>query len=630
MKSVVKTTTQKWRGSHLFKPILILFIVCIQDAPAFSQAQDTIDRKDSAFIYKKIQAFAYRRKITKWMFQGVFREIAGEVAVVSRKGKPVIPKKEGFKSKQGMNIRKIHIITIDPFGRVQGDTIAVEGSGLERAGNRLHVKSTRKNIQDQLLFQEGDPLDSMKLIESERLLRSTSYISEAKIKAEFTSQKKDSLDVYVTVRDLWSIDGSAGISPSTNSMEFSERNFLGLGHQIKNAISLDLQSSSDFTSEGSYVVPNINRSYVSGSVFYHTSDNDKGYGLSFNRGFFSPLTRWAGGLTLSTNHSRLPFIEQDGSTVHYSARNYAEDVWIGRGFNIKNTRFEAYRDPRLLITARVYNLQYIHRPPFEYDTLKNHRGNTFYLSSISLSTRNYYKDVNIYNFGRIEDVPEGRFLALIGGVQFKEFSTARPYAGFVFSHGKHIESLGYLAINLEYGGFIERNSTQEGVINAGFHFFNDLWTYRKWKMRQFVTFQLTDGLNRRKEERITINAERGIDGFRSDVLTGVDKGVLTLANVVYMPYKWVGFQFAPFVFASFAGIGETTSDLLKDKIYQGYGIGVMIRNEFLVVRTIQISFGFYPEIPGVGRDVYKFNSLKVSNLRFGDIYFSKPEFISYD
>ena len=55
--------------------------------------------------------------------------------------------------------------------------------------------------------------------------------------------------------------------------------------------------------------------------------------------------------------------------------------------------------------------------------------------------------------------------------------------------------------------------------------------------------------------------------------------VLTFANVIYWPYKWIGFQFATILFASFATIGSKSIDMVKGQIYQAYGFGVLIRKK---------------------------------------------------
>lgn len=619
---------------YMLQKIILIATLLLNFSALFSQnkiSKDSVVKRDSAYLYKEIQKFAYKRTFTHWLYRTAFREIQTEVEVTGKSNsQKEISKKENFKKQQGKFIRNIRIVTIDPLGKVVGDTIAVGRSWLEKTGNKTHFTTRRLAVKNQLLFKEGDSFDSLRLIESERLLRQTGYLSEAKIKTFFTSKKKDSLDVLVTVRDLWTINGSATVSASANSMEFSEKNVLGLGHLFRNAIFFDIKSSPSFNSVGSYLIPNIKHSFVAGTIFYNASAYNQGVGISLDRSFFSPVIRWAGGIMLSTNHVKIPYVLADSIIQRFDAQYYTQDIWLGQGFKVSTGKFNAYRDPRVLLTARIYNMQYNNRPSFEYDTLKANRGTLFYLSSISFSYRNYYKDKNIYQFGRTEDVPEGRLFSIIGGFKVNEFSYIMPYYGFKFSYGKHINNLGYLATNFEYGSFLNNGKNIKGVINTGIHFFNDLWTYHKWNMRQFVDFRTTMGMHRDSAERININGSNGLEGFDSQSLKGFNKSVLTFANVLYWPYKWIGFQFATVLFASFATIGNTNTDLLKGQVYQAYGFGILIRNEFMVIKTIQISFGYYPFAPGQGNDVFKYNSLKVTDLIFTDLYFSKPEFIGYN
>lgn len=589
--------------------------------------EETLVKKDSSQIYKDIQKFAHKRKLTYWLFLGVFREIKNEIE--SSKMKIKNPKNDNYKKLQGKIIRNIKIVTIDPLGLVQGDTIAFGNSWLEKTGNKLHVTTHQRTIKNQLLFEKGEALDSFQLIESERLLRQFTYLSEVKIKPQIISKKNDSIDVIVTVRDLWTINGSANVSATSNKIFMSEDNFLGLSHQIRNVFTLNPGIPHSFTSAGSYLIPNINKTFISGMLYYNSSFLNKGIGINFDRGFFSPLTKWAGGVNVNTSGLFRAYPLPDNTIVNLPANVHAEDIWLGRSFSMQHNNSNAYKDPRILLTGRISNVQYLKRPSFEYDKLKANQGNIFYLSSISYSTRAYYKDRNIYRFGRIEDVPEGKLLALIVGVQKREFFSSRFYSGLKTSYGKHINNLGYLASNVEYGTFIEKGIGKMGVVNAGMYFFNDLWSKGKWSMRQFVDFHLTLGMNREANESININGSNGLFGFNSNSLKGQNRAVLTLANQIYLPVKFIGFQFASFVFASFASIGQTDLGLRQGRVYQGYGIGLLVRNEFLVVNTFQLSIGYYPEVPGYGNNVFKFNPLSVSDLKFNALYFSKPDFVGY-
>jgi hypothetical protein len=620
-------------GYKISKKIFIFFFFCCLSTIIFSQNKSTKDTtavKDSAQFYKNLQKFADKRKFTQMLFRSTFKETVIETKVPVKTGKKKgIPTNDNFKRYESRTIRNIRIITIDPFGDIQGDTIAIAKSLFEKAGNKLHVTSRQHTIRNQLLFTKGEPLDSIKLMESERLLRQSLYVKEAKIKAQLVSKQSDSVDILVTIRDLWTIDGNADISPGSNTIQLREKNFIGLGHQLNNTMSFNLNSSGTFRSTGSYIVPNIKHTFITGTVFYNTSDVNTGMGISLDRGFFSPLTKWAGGISTSSNHIRWPYTSADKSTQLFPLVNYAQDVWLGRSFNIGKNKPNAYKDPKILVTGRVYNNQYQQRPPFIYDSLKSNQGSTLYLSSVSYSTRSYYKDINIYQFGRIEDVPEGKLIALIGGVQKREFSSTLLYYGLKLSFGKHIEDWGYLAGNLEHGSFFENGMEEKGVMNGRLYFFNDLLKYRKWSMRQFIDLRFTGGIHRAPGESININGSNGLFGFNSSVVSGKNKMVLNLANVLYLPYKIIGFQFATFLFANFGSVADTQSQLFNTKVYQAYGIGLLVRNEFLVVSTFQFSFGYYPNVPGSGTNIFKFNPFETSALKFSDLYFSKPDLVGY-
>jgi hypothetical protein len=96
-----------------------------------------------------------------------------------------------------------------------------------------------------------------------------------------------------------------------------------------------------------------------------------------------------------------------------------------------------------------------------------------------------------------------------------------------------------------------------------------------------------------------------------------------------MPYQIIGFQFAGILFAGFAKIGNTPGALSGSPVYQAYGIGLLIRNEYLVINTIQISLSYYPIVPGKSPDQFQFNPGSISDVKFTDFSLSKPDFLGY-
>jgi hypothetical protein len=84
---------------------------------------------------------------------------------------------------------------------------------------------------------------------------------------------------------------------------------------------------------------------------------------------------------------------------------------------------------------------------------------------------------------------------------------------------------------------------------------------------------------------------------------------------------------------AFAGFGKIDRPLYANinpkTIYQAYGIGFLLRKENLVVNTVQISIGIYPNVPDGTGNSFKFNPIGINNLNFRDFDVSKPELINY-
>ena len=59
-------------------------------------------------------------------------------------------------------------------------------------------------------------------------------------------------------------------------------------------------------------------------------------------------------------------------------------------------------------------------------------------------------------------------------------------------------------------------------------------------------------------------------------------------------------------------------------MYSQIGLGVLIKNENLVFKTIQISISFFPLIPGTGQNIIKMNSFRTTDFGFRDFEIEKP------
>ena len=126
-----------------------------------------------------------------------------------------------------------------------------------------------------------------------------------------------------------------------------------------------------------------------------------------------------------------------------------------------------------------------------------------------------------------------------------------------------------------------------------------------------------------------MNGDNGIKGFDSYGLTGEHKLLMTLQTQSYAPWNVIGFQFGPYIIYSGGMLGTERSGFRNSDYYSQLGFGFLIKNEFLVFGTFQVSFAYYPVIPRVGNDIFKFNPDKTSDIGFRDFSISKPAEIEY-
>ncbi len=588
--------------------------------------KDSVCLKDSLRFYKNLHDLAAKHKLTYLVYGAVFRNPPQDAPVAP--GQPVIiNNKKYFKTYQGKTIRTIRVLTLDPLGKVLNDTILLPRNALEDAANVFHIKTKAFVVRNQLLFKTGEKLDSLKLIESERLIRQSPGIRDAMVTPACPVSGNDSVDVLVVTKDQWSVTGGAGLSTATNSFQLGENNFLGLSHIIQDQVTFNPNVANSFVSTGNYLVSNYRHTFISANTYYTWSPQTKILGMTLDREFVTPTIKWAGGTGMVlVNTQWFAMINNRLFTSPLSYRQ--EDTWLGRSYQLHKDQFRPYKDTRVVLAGRVADTQYLKRPSFADDSLRRNQGSTLYLASLSFTSRDYYKDVNVYRFGRIEDVPEGRLFTLLAGYQKNEFYE-QYYYGARFAAGKHIKHLGNLSGKAEAGAFLRQGLAHEGVINAEIDFLSDLLVIRKWSVREFLNLHATNGINRDAGESINLGGATGLNGFNSTLVNGTNKLVMNISTVVYTPYHLLGFRFAAVLFAGLGCVGTGLASPSYGTLYQTYGLGLLIRNENLIINTIQLSVNYYPIVPGRTSNNLVFSPSIQAAPAFGNFSVTKPDVIGY-
>ena len=524
-------------------------------------------------------------------------------------------------------IRHITIEVLDPFGSSIAEAIVANQNLVVRTGNNLHVKSRVSNISNLLLFRQYQEFDSLLVKESERLIRNQSYIRDVSFFVNVVSKFSDSVDIVIREHDKWSILPAYSTYNSYRTFGIRENNFLGLGHAFINSYTWNESGKNGFKT--SYSVPNICRTYINATALYGLDEyRIFTRSIDFSRPFYSPYTKIAGGVNF-TYQNRKDTIQGGDSIVFVKPFSFdAQDVWAGKAVQVFKGKSENQRSTNFISTFRYYTVHFNEKPLDIVDTFKLYADQNFYLGSIGISTRKYVRDKFIFNFGITEIVPIGRVFSLTAGYQQLN-DQGRMYIGARASYGNYY-GFGYLSASLEYGTFVRKVLPEQGAVSGSIVYFTGLLEIGRWKFRQFIKPQVIIGLNRFPYESLTINEEAGINGFRSNFLSGTSRILCSFQTQSYAPWDFIGFRFGPYFTYSLGVLGTSENGFKNSHLYSQFGLGVLIKNLNLVFNTFQISLVYYPSIPGVGDNVFKFNSYKTSDFALRNFEIGKPGVVSFE
>ncbi|MFV7236924.1 hypothetical protein [Flavobacterium sp. ZB4R12] len=600
------------------KLILILLLLSYCQI-SFSQVDKP--KKDSSEVYRDIQTYSKKRKFTTVLHQLIFRPVNLKV-----KKKKVVQKK--YLAFEGRTIRNINIITLDPFGYSEIDSTKEPRNWAERSGNRIHIKTNRLAIQNLLLIRKNEPLDSLLVKESERLIRTQRYISRVNVLPQLIENNPDSVDVFIRVLDSWSIIPKGSISNSRTSIELKERNFMGSGHEFDTEYKTrfnDGKSAYKFA----YGIPNIKNTFIKTILSYHIDlDGYYGKSVTIDRPFYSPFAKWAGGIYVDQQFRKDTL--QDTNLI-YAKQNFkynSQDLWVGQAFRLFKGNTEGDRTTNLILSGRFLNIKYIESPTAVYDPIDFYSDEKFLLFGIGVTSRKFIEDKYIFKNGIIEDVPIGKIYGITGGYQHKNNSD-RYYLGGRTAFGNFYK-WGFLSANFELGSFFDKSITNQTAFSFQANYFTNLIDIGKWKLRQFIKPQFLLGINRLNSigDRLTINENYGISGFNS-AEHGIQKAVLTLQTQAYAPWNLWGFRLNPYFNYSIAMLGNTEKKLGENKAYSKIGVGFIINNDYLVFSSFQISLSYYPSIPRDGENVFKTNSFETTDFGFQDFELAKPRTVIF-
>ncbi len=603
----------------------LVFIALLAVPMAFAQVQPQAPtKKDSAAFYRKIEKYSKKRKFTSFVHGLIFEPVTPKTLKARKKAQT-----QRFKAYQGKVIRKINIVTLDPFGYSESDSTKTPQKRLADIGNRFHLKTKRLTVWNLLLIKRNKPLDSLLVKESERLIRAQRFVRRVLITPKAVATSNDSVDIDIRVLDSWSLVPDFAASSSKTKYQLTERNFLGLGHQVRQSYEKDL-TDGDNAYSARYTIPNIMNTYIR-SDFDYDIDLDQNYRKSINieRPFFSPYARWAAGFLMEQQFRRQDVFDMTDSLVLQNFKFNNTDIWAGHAIQIFKGSSEDERTTNLITSLRYQQINFTEKPIAMYDSIQFYANERNYFAGIGVTTRQFVEDKYIFNYGIVEDVPVGKAFGITAGIQEKNHRQ-RMYLGARITSGKYYK-WGFFGANLEMGSFYHKGDSEQSAVSLQTNYFTNLYELGKWKFRQFIKAQVVIGNDRAESwgDMLSLEGQYGIQGFDSSMYFGTKKWLVTAQTQSYAPWDLIGFRLNPFLGMSMGMLGDSKHGFSKSKAYSQIGIGVLISNDFLVFSTFQISFSYFPSMPDTDSGLFQTNTFNTTDFGLMDFAIAKPETVFY-
>lgn len=540
-------------------------------------------------FYDSLEVKASKHKFTKWLYGSMVCSTKSP----DDKGTQSYEYYNGFK---GKTIASISVRSLEVFGPTFDDTLRRTKIWIEKMANKLHSQSNMYVIRKNLWIKEGQTVDPDLFMDNENLMRSLPYLKDVRFIIIPRPLNPDLVDVLVLTQDVFSfgVDGSLG-SVNRGKIGIYDKNILGVGHEISTTIYGHTDLTPHLGFESFYSVNNVMGKFINFSTGYANTYLREGFMLKVDRDFLRPQSVNAGELSIfrSLRYDRMNYNDQ---VISKNPLNYITvDSWYGRkldlGINENDKRFQ------MTLAARVRYTHFYDRPLPDINNQQFFSNSTFYLGSISFSHRSYIQDHLVYSYGITEDIPKGYLHELVFGYEDNEFGN-RWYSHLFLSTGNIFRNKPfYLFSSLGVGSFFNHTHTEQGIVDFKIDFVSQLFNIWNVKARQFIKLNYTLGFNRFDIENLLLRNDYGIRGFSSQIGKGKQRLSLNIENVFFQKKAILNFQSAFFSFIDLGLIGPSSQSIFQQKYYAGLGIGLRIRNENLVFKTIQLRLAFYPNHP---------------------------------
>lgn len=520
----------------------------------------------------------------------------------------------------GLIIDSIFIVKARPFEPNNAEDRFTKF--LYRTANSIHKITNSSIIEKGLLFEPGERIKSQNIDNSIALLRNSGIFSSVDIYLEPSATNSNMVNVYVITQDNLSISVGGSYRYSSNADIFiKDDNFLGMGNSLTFKYFVNVKDR-DWARGGElgYDMRNIGGKYINASSALGIGDNTFLFRFMTEKLFIKDgdYAFGAGYTAIRSDDGYFSFTE------NLVTQNQNAKLWGGKAFTINEYNNNIY------FNIGAYYVNYSVRPEVSATLNPLFHNNLDFIGTVGFYREKFYDGNLIYGYGRTETIPYGYTLETIGGFRKGEFENT-PYVGINFKMGNLIK-IGYLKGGISLGTFLapESPKAQSSIAKISLNYFTNLIEMTSgYYLRQFFNVGYTTGVNMLLGERTTMKFNNKYELANvSGQVQGHTRLEANAESVLFTPLHVYGFRFAFFGFIDCGTLGLRSHNPFKNQFYGITGIGVRVRNESLVFRTLQIRVGIaLRSSPSWRNDLYQITTQ--SKLQGENFKPQQPSYIPF-
>ncbi|MGQ1786731.1 MULTISPECIES: hypothetical protein [unclassified Saccharicrinis] len=496
-------------------------------------------------------------------------------------------------------IRSIKIKQISPFAKNILDTIGFSTNRIEKHLSDLRFKTKPSIIKSNLTFKNGEFVKMRKLKDSERILRSLNFITDALIVVEPAIIDTSLVNVLVITQDSYPYGARLSFSGSNAQFGLYSKNALGYGLELEHKINTQKTEKGNIGFYEHLRWENIYGTFITFDTEINNTYKSNFQSVGARKDFFIPEIKYAAGFNIYRNFKINHLTGSLDNNNIYNHDYLLQDYWVGKSYLINAENF--FDRSNLAFLGQTLFSEYFNM----HDTLMmlaNYKPNFSVFGSVSFSKRDFYKNQLIYNYGRTEDVPYGFLGSISFGYNHNTLKN-RYYSAAHFSFGKAlIPNKGYLYISSDIQSYFYHGEPEDSRVKLQAQYISSLNHIGIHRLRSFFSVNYVKGYHNSYPNYLYINeANNGIRGYGSHRLRGTKKIVFSNENILFSSKELLGFKMAFFSFCDVAWISNRKTTF-NNKPYYSIGGGFRIRNDHLVFNTIQVQLAYFPRVPAGGNE----------------------------